>query len=346
MSEPETSTMDSANVAQEWDRQILRLQGHLLQSSRWGEFKTRHGWDVERIAYPSLEQPRAMAQVLFKSRGPVSMGYIPRGPAFQEGDSEAVTELFKMIDRVAKRRRAINLIVEPNGPLPLAGTFKDHGFVRGPHAFQPSRSVLVPLLDDDALLAQMHQKTRYSVRLATRRGVNTEQCSDRTHVEEFYQLLEDTSNRNEFGIHSLDYYLDFVEIFGEYAHLSIAHYDGHVAAGLIAARFGDEAIYMYGGSSTEHRAHGAAFLLQFKAMQWARAQGSKVYDLWGIPDENPESTGIEGGLVAGTKGDDWRGLYKFKVGFGGQIVRFPVTMERRYSPFLSMIARKKMAHRD
>jgi lipid II:glycine glycyltransferase (peptidoglycan interpeptide bridge formation enzyme) len=346
VSEPETVKLDSANVAQEWDRQLLGLRGHLLQSSHWGAFKNRHGWDVEQVAFPDLKQPRAMAQVLFKSRGPVSMGYIPRGPAFQAGDGEAVTELFKMIDQVAKKRRAINLIVEPNGPLPLPGTFKDHGFVRGPHAFQPSRTVMVPLQDDEALLSQMHQKTRYSVRLAMRRGVEVEQCSDQEHVDKFYRLLEDTSNRNEFGIHSLEYYRDFVQIFGEDAHLSIARYDGHVAAGLIAARFGDEAIYMYGGSSTEHRAHGAAFLLQFTAMQWAREQGSRIYDLWGIPAEDPESTGLEGGLVAGTKGDDWRGLYKFKVGFGGQIVRFPETMERRYSRILSMIARKSMAHRD
>jgi lipid II:glycine glycyltransferase (peptidoglycan interpeptide bridge formation enzyme) len=346
VSEPKTTIVDSANVAQEWDRQILRLRGHLLQSSRWGAFKTRHGWEVERIAFPDIEHPRAMAQVLFKSRGPVSMGYIPRGPAFQEADGEAVIELFRMIDRVAKKRRAINLIVEPNQPLPLSGTFKDHDFVRGPHAFQPSRTVIVPLLDDEPLLSQMHQKTRYSVRLATRRGVNVEQCSNPEHVEEFYRLLEDTSSRNEFGIHSLNYYRDFVDIFGDHAHLSIANYDGHVAAGLIAARFGDDAIYMYGGSSTEHRAHGAAYLLQFTAMQWARNHGARTYDLWGIPDQDPESTGIEGGLVAGTKGDDWRGLYKFKVGFGGQIVRFPMTMERRYSRFLSMIARKSMAHRE
>ena len=346
MSEPEIGNADSLRASQEWDQQVLRLGGHLLQSSRWGVFKEKHGWEIERVAYPHADAPRAMAQVLFKSRGPVSMGYIPRGPVFEPGDAEAVTELFRQIDDVAKRRRAINLIVEPNGPLPLAGTLKDHGFVRGPHAFQPGRTVQIPLLDDDALLAQMHQKTRYSVRLATRRGVTVESSTDDECIEAFYQLLQDTSERNEFGIHARAYYRDFVQVFGDQASLLVAHYDGHIAAGLIAARFGDEAIYMYGASSTEHRAHGAAFLLQFTAMQWARDQGSTIYDLWGIPDEDPESTGLEGGLVAGTKGDDWRGLYKFKVGFGGQIVRYPITMERRYNRLLSMIARRKMVARD
>src|SRR5699024_11275249 len=51
----------------------------------------------------------------------------------------------------------------------------------------------------------------------------------------------------------------------------------------------NEAIYMYGASSTEHRAHGASFLLQFEAMRWARERGCSRYDLWGIPKVDPKS---------------------------------------------------------
>src|SRR5262249_45696875 len=147
--------------------------------------------------------------------------------------------------------------------------------------FQPGRTVRVPLLSDDELLAQMHQKTRYSVRLAERRGVRIEceppspESSDR-----FYRLLEETSNRNEFGIHGAAYYHDFLQAFGEWALLLFAWVDGQPAAGLIAARFGGEAIYMYGASSTLHRAHGAAFALQFEAMRWSRDHGCRDYDLW------------------------------------------------------------------
>lgn len=283
-----------------------------------------------------------MAQVLFRQQGPVSVGYIPRGPVLA-GDAEALwPALWTLIDQVARRRRAISVIVEPNAPLGLAGTFQDAGVVVGPKHFQPERTVIVPLLDDDPLLKQMHQKTRYSVRLAYRRGVEIRQMYPTAEaIATFYGLMQDTAQRNQFGIHSLDYYYDFLQLFGEDAMLLGAWSDGNLAAVLIGAAFGDMAVYMYGASSTQHRAHGAAFALQFEAMKWGRARGCSHYDLWGIPPEDPESTRADGSdTIAGTKGDDWRGLYRFKTGFGGEIVTYPPTLERRYMPLLPWLARR------
>jgi lipid II:glycine glycyltransferase (peptidoglycan interpeptide bridge formation enzyme) len=318
------------------------LGGHLLQSWRWGEFKSAHGWEVERVALDGGAP--ALAQILFRRRGPVTIGYIPRGPVFCPDDVAALRALFACVDQVCRARRALYLIVEPDRPLPFKGNFKAAGFVRGPEHVQPSRTVKVPLLDDEHLLGQMHQKTRYSVRLAERRSVMIERSpATFDNVHSFYDLLRDTSHRNEFGIHEEGYYADFLHIFGDDALLMFALVEDVRAAGLIAARFGEEAIYMYGGSSTEHRAHGAAFRLQFEAMKWARDVGCVRYDLWGIPHGDPTSTGDRGERVAGTRGDDWRGLYKFKIGFGGDVVAYPPTLERRYHPIAAFIARRAHA---
>jgi lipid II:glycine glycyltransferase (peptidoglycan interpeptide bridge formation enzyme) len=127
---------------------------------------------------------------------------------------------------------------------------------------------------------------------------------------------------------------------GDQAVMLFASVDGGtLAATLMATRFGREAIYMYGASSTENRAHGAAFLLQFTAMQWARDRGCDTYDLWGIPEIDPV-TEPGSNSVEGTRGDDWRGLHRFKTGFGGQIVTYPPMFERRHVPILPAIARR------
>jgi lipid II:glycine glycyltransferase (peptidoglycan interpeptide bridge formation enzyme) len=321
-----------------WDEAMLRLNGHLLQSWRWGAFKALHGWSVERVAVGG-DPPAAMAQILFARRGPLKIGFIPRGPVHAPGDADSVRALFAQIDRLCSQRGAVFLIAEPNAPLPFAHRIESEGFVLSPERVLPGRTVKIPLLADEALLGQMRPKTRYSVRLAERRGVVTNWADERG-IGDFYRLLRDTSTRNQFGIHSEAYYRDFLRTFGEDALLLFATIDGEHAAGVIAARFGEEAIYLYGGSSTEHRAHGAAFALQFEAMRWARDRGSNTYDLWGIPLQDPVPSDQGAALVPGSTGDDWRGLYKFKTGFGGEIVSYPPALERRFSPLFSFVARQ------
>ena len=321
-----------------WDEAALRLNGHLLQSWRWGEFKSLHGWSVARIAVGG-HTPTAMVQVLFTRRGPLEIAFIPRGPIHAPGDADSLQALFSEVDKLCRRRGSLYLIVEPNSPWPFEDRITSEGFVHGPAHVLPVRTVKIPLLPDQALLNQMRPKTRYSVRLAERRGVVVEH-SDVSGIDAFYRLLSDTSSRNEFGIHHEGYYRDFMRVFGEDALLLFSTIDGENAAGVIAARFGEEAIYLYGASSTVHRAHGAAFAIQFEAMRWARDHGSKRYDLWGIPAQDPPPSDEGAEHVSGSKGDDWRGLYKFKTGFGGELVTYSPALERRYAPILSLIARR------
>lgn len=285
----------------------------------------------------------AMAQVLYRHQWGASVGYIPRGPVIEGNHGVLWALLQDELSGMARRNRAIMTIVEPNAPLALHGGFRDNGVVAGPGHLQPGRTVIVPLGDDEAILKQMHQKTRYNVRLAQRRGVTIvrHHCEEAA-LNEFYGLMKDTADRNEFGIHSRAYYADFLASFGDEAVLLFAHReDGALAAVLMAARFGKQAIYMYGASSTQNRADGAAFLMQFEAMRWAREHGCTEYDLWGIPEDDPErvTTG-DSKVIAGTKGDDWRGLYRFKTGFGGNIVSYPPVVEMRHVPVVPWVARK------
>lgn len=334
-----TQALDSEDT---WDSQLGINGGHLLQSWNWGELKRRHCWTPERITVCD-GGGLAMAQVLFRHMGPVSIGYVPRGPMIRGDCPSLWPRLRARIDEVARRHRAMSVILEPDVPLDFASNGKDSGMVSGPVHIQPARTVKVPLIDDDALLGQMHQKTRYNVRLASRRGVTfgaMEATGD--HLSAVYELMRDTARRNEFGIHAINYYRDVLEALGDNGVLLGAWSpEGGLAAGLIAARFGDEVIYLYGASSTEHRSHGAGVALQFEAMKWAREHGATVYDLWGIPAVDPDTvTNDIADKIAGSKGKDWRGLYRFKTGFGGEKVTYPQTLERRYLPGLPWLARR------
>jgi len=72
---------------------------------------------------------------------------------------------------------------------------------------------------------------------------------------------------------------------------------------------------------------GANHLLEWHALQWAKEQGCQTYDLWGIPDALGKaalatSENERLALEAEAQNDPLIGVYRFKKGFGGQIVRY------------------------
>jgi lipid II:glycine glycyltransferase (peptidoglycan interpeptide bridge formation enzyme) len=177
----------------------------------------------------------------------------------------------------------------------------------------------------------MKQKTRYNVRLAGRKGV-TVRPGDEGDLPAFYRLMETTAQRDGFGIHTQAYYEAAHRLFvpSGQGNLLLAEYDGQLLAGLVvlAAAHGRAACYMYGASSDAHRNLMPTYLLQWEAMLWAREQGCRVYDLWGVPDENEDR------LEAEFKGrsDGLWGVYRFKRGFGGRLARSIGAWDLVYSP--------------
>jgi peptidoglycan pentaglycine glycine transferase (the first glycine) len=330
---------DDAITPEAWDQDVIAHDGSLLQSWRWGAFKDRHDWVAERVRV-EVEGKSAQAQVLVRRVGPVSIAYVPRGPVLPSDPGPAlVPALLRAMDAACARHRAVELIVEPDHCLP-AGALEHAGFVPGPSPFQPVRSVKVTLADDDRLLAGMRRDTRANVRRAQREGVVIERAqANPVAVDRFYALLRETAERNAFHIHEIGYYRDVLQEFGDDALLAFARVEAEDAAGLIAVRHGHEAIYLYGGSSARHRVRGAAALLQFDAMRWAWAKGCCRYDLWGIPATDPCPGDVARGRITATHGAQWDGLYQFKTGFGGTIVSYPGTLERRYRPVLARLLR-------
>jgi lipid II:glycine glycyltransferase (peptidoglycan interpeptide bridge formation enzyme) len=65
---------------------------------------------------------------------------------------------------------------------------------------------------------------------------------------------------------------------------------------------------MNGMSRLAHREKMPNYLLQWEALQRAKAAGAETYDLWGAPDVFDESDSL------------W-GVYRFKEGFSGEVVR-------------------------
>src|SRR5437763_3279543 len=142
---------------------------------------------------------------------------------------------------------------------------------------QPVRTILLDLAPDEAtLLAQMKEKWRYNLRLAERKGVKVRVAQTLEDVHAWYALMQATSERDHFGIHTLDYYLRAWQIFvpRQQARLFLAEYEGQLLAGIFVALFAKQATYLYGASSNEYRNLMPNYLLQWEAISWAKQQGA------------------------------------------------------------------------
>ena len=72
------------------------------------------------------------------------------------------------------------------------------------------------------------------------------------------------------------------------------------------------------------------YLIQWAAIQWARAKGCTHYDLWGVPDY-PEEI-LEADFTE--RSDGLWGVYRFKRGFGGKVKRAIGAWDKVYRPAL------------
>jgi lipid II:glycine glycyltransferase (peptidoglycan interpeptide bridge formation enzyme) len=151
-------------------------------------------------------------------------------------------------------------------------------------------------------------------------------------VDAFNALMQTTGWRDRFGVHAPGYYRLAFDLFhpsGQCA-LFLAEFNGEPLAGVMAFALGPRAWYFYGASSDRERQRMAPYLAQWAAIQWARERGAQWYDLWGVPDE--DESALEAQFEH--RGDGLWGVYRFKRGWGGQLLRSVGAWDRVYHPLL------------
>lgn len=328
-------------------------KGHLLQSWQWGQLKAAFGWQAVRMGIEDKGHIVAGAQVLFRPLLPfpryLSIAYVPKGPLLDFGNLGVSETLFSTIHRLARQNKAILLKIEPELPdrPSVVRQLQACGFHPSQQAIQPRSTIHIDLRAAiDEILARMKSKTRYNVRLAERKGVLVrEGTADDLPI--FYRLIEMTSRRDGFAVHSQEYYETAYRLFvpQDQARLFLATYGDEVIAGLMAFAFGQQAWYMYGASSDKERNRMPNHLLQWEAICWAKERGCLTYDLWGIPDEVGEQPEKYKKTVTRQQGRLW-GVYRFKQGFGGQVIRYVGAYDYIYRPALAWLYSKAVARRQ
>jgi lipid II:glycine glycyltransferase (peptidoglycan interpeptide bridge formation enzyme) len=318
-----------------WNEIIAGLPGaHLLQTREWAVVKMENGWlpatwawrdDHGKVVGAALTLLRQLSSISFLKN--LCVLYVPKGPLLDWGDAVLRQQALHDLADLGRRKGAIFVKIDPDVVLgvgvpgdPVAREdqtglavlqdLQSLGWRFSEEQVQFRNTVLIDLrLDEEQLLANMKQKTRYNIRLAQRKGVAVRAAS-LAELPLLYRLYAQTAARDNFVIRDEQYYLRLWSTMMQagMAEPLIAEVQGEPVAGVVIFRFGRKAWYMHGMSSLAHREKMPNYLLQWEAMRRARAAGCEVYDLWGAPDEFVESDPL------------WR-VYRFKEGLGGKVVR-------------------------
>ena len=326
--------MDHIDI-EKWDACLNKHpDAHLLQTAAWGALKAGFGWEAEIV-----QNEDCGALVLFRKL-PLGLriAYIPKGPVGENWQS-----LWPAVDEVCRHKRAVFLKVEPDAledeQQALETAFG--GFEADAKPIQPRQTVLISLEgDEEEWIARMKQKTRYNIRLAKRKDV---QISETDDLSVFQSLMDATGERDGFGVHNQAYYQRAYDLFAASGACSIllASYEAQPLAAMMIFVRGKRAWYFYGASNNEERNRMPTYLLQWEAMRWAAARGCTEYDLWGVPDATEEE--LEANFT--DRHDGLWGVYRFKRGFGGRLVRSAGAWDRVYQPMLYQIYLRYMKGR-
>ncbi len=357
--------------------QISNDKGSFFQSASWSRFM---GWllkDEGRLYV--LEEEGEVLAYGWGWRYPIGRWYwvnMPMGPMlgpkFQISDNKLQSskgeamkvEEAQIISRFAKELAAVEkgaLWVRITPPYTLEEM--DAPALKEAHAsYIPASTLRVNLeSSEEDILAQMKQKGRYNIRLASKRGVEMfafgyEVKGDalefvgkevlelrawgehdmqglglgaqglgkelEEQVFEAYDLLnKETTARDGFSGHSKEYYKQCMRAFGEDALILLARYEEEWVAAGLFVRSGDTFTYYYGASSSKHSKAMAPYLLQWTAMRYAKELCSCIWYDFL-------------GITDGKRDTHLTGVTSFKKKFGGEEVHYLGSFEVVNKPLL------------
>ena len=302
------------------------------QSLEWGNVKT--SWKKEVILSEDDKGNIRGSLCVWIRKIPIfgNLMYSARGPVCNLYNEDIIADLAKGANELAKKYKAFVLRVEPD-VLKIDEKFRDIISKNGFKIKDDSKDFkdeiqprFVFRLDikgnnEEEIFGAFHQKTRFNIRLATKKGVTIKEGS-KEDLKDFHNIMVETGERDNFIIRSLSYFEKmYDELAPNHMKLLMAYHENEPIAGIIPIMYGNKVWYLYGASSNKHRNLMPNYLLQWTMIQEAIKRGCDMYDFRGVSGVVDES-------------HPQYGLYRFKKGFNAEFTEFIGEIYIPYKPLV------------
>lgn len=329
-------------ITPEQQDEFNKFASHPLQSYEWGEFRKKTG--VEVVRYGIREDNKYVASLQYTIH-PLpfvnkSIGYLPK---YAFLSNELITQLKAEGKQhnciLFQHEPLISVASYPNQQGTLQGktthesleqTYLKHFHPAVHPLFTKYTFILDLKKSEDELLANMHSKTRYNIRVAQKRGVSVQIDNSDSAFAEYLRLTRETTTRQKFYAHSENYHRQQWETFPhEYnadkpnrltSHLFTATYEGKTLVSWIIFVFNHKLYYPYGASSSEHREVMASNLMMWEVIRFGKRLGLESFDMWGSMGTEPDPN------------DPWYGFHRFKLGYGADLVEYAGSFDQVINP--------------
>lgn len=267
-----------------------------LCSLEWRELLLKEGQVVKTLGLFDNQELVAVFNLIKKTIRPFAFYYYsPKGPILKNDlGSEKVSAIYSFLIDYFRKEGALFWRFEPRY-LP-----KDIKGLKKTIDWQPRKTLVLDLsLGAENLLNSFHQKTRYNIRLALKKGIEVIAENSEVNFDSFWSLMSETAGRDNFKIHNRNHYRQLTFFNQDFIKLLVAKKGEEVLAAGLFSFYGDRVTYLHGGSSYKYRHLMAPYLLQWTAINLGLNLGFKYYDFYGIDE------------------DKWPGVTRFKKGFSG-----------------------------
>ncbi len=309
---------DDASIYQAWD-----YASTLFPRQQSSHMVVRNGDDVTAVAQVRIRTtpfvPRGIAYVAW---APL---WRPKG---RTADTEAFAASLALLKDEYAIRRKLLLRVVPNvtqgDGAGVVNALETAGFVRIQDA-RPYRTSLVDISRPlDEIRKALAQKWRNCLNSAERNGIEVTIGTSSAEYAEFLSIYHELLARKRFETNvDADRWALLQESLPEDEKMRIVlgYHGGEAVAAVVISGIGERGIYLLGASRGQGLKLKASYLLQWRAIEWLRGKGCRVYDLGGMDAEgNP-------------------GVYRFKSRMGGEEVSHVGVFEYCQSPLSGLVVR-------
>ena len=287
----------------QWDE----ITDCFMQSWAWADFKEKEGYQTFRLGVFDGDCCVGGAILYFYTQGQVATLMATGGPVWMDCyDVVGMRVLRSAAAKIAQEVGAIALRIEPMIER-LPQEWGDWG--RSPADLLPSETLLIDLNRSPAdLLADMHPKGRYNIKLAARHGVIFRFSDSLNDLNGFYDCFWATVKRQGFLGEPYGFFINLCQTLfaAGMAEVGFAEIDGEILSTVLMIYWNGRATYLYGGHDRDRSYLMSNYGLHWAAIQRAKTKGCHTYDFYGFTQEINHS---------------YSQFSQFKRKFGGRVVK-------------------------